>query len=63
MPSTFTVKNTGNVNLEVEEKGEGGGGQARKAELTPGEERTYTVDKNSHVQIRAGDEPEAQPKR
>lgn len=95
MPSTFTVRNTGNTHLEVQRKGEQGqadsgggggpaaqpkgqgqgqgqgqgggqdqgGGQTLEADLRPGEERSFTVDKNSHVQIRAGEEQQAQPKR
>jgi hypothetical protein len=98
MPSTFTIRNTGDTQLEVQRKGEqgrsgggdvppvaqprgkgqgqgqggqgqggqgqgGGQDETREADLRPGEERTFTVDKNSHVQVREGESPEAQPKR
>jgi hypothetical protein len=59
MPNSFTIRNTGDAPLDVEKKGQGAAG---RSELGPGEERTYTVDKNSHVQVREAEEPDAEPK-
>lgn len=62
MTAKFTIKNTSpDCTLEVAESGEGTGGrdQPQKKVLQPDEEQSYSVDKNTHVTVREGDEEPA----
>ena len=60
MPSSFTIRNTSDMNaLEVKITG---GGPAQDASIIPGEEQTFTLEQNSKVSVTQGP-PTAQPKR
>ena len=60
MPTSFTIKNTSDMNaLEVRITG---GGPPQEASIIPGEEQSFTLDQNSKVSVNQGP-PTAQPKR